>query len=91
MKTPKPAFAEGLNHSLVLAYQRLEIEIGCGVGLHPVARAALAKESLAMVVQEQSTHNFGTTYYFVLKKTKKSSENENEKNEKEPRLEKLKN
>lgn len=51
MKTPKPAFAEGLAPALVASYSRLEIEIGCGVGLHPIKRAALSTASLLVAIE----------------------------------------
>lgn len=51
MKTPKPAFAAGLDRSLLSQYPRLEIEIGCGVGLHPIKRAALSSRSLYVAIE----------------------------------------
>lgn len=58
LKTPKPAFAEGLDSSLLQAYPRLEIEIGCGVGLHPIKRAALNPGSLYVAI-EHTHERFG--------------------------------
>ncbi|MCM0606167.1 MAG: hypothetical protein KA715_08760 [Xanthomonadaceae bacterium] len=51
LKTPKPAIAQGLDAGLVRVYPRLEIEIGCGVGLHPIKRAALSQESLYVAIE----------------------------------------